>query len=140
VTHEEFDLQINRILDTFGNYPPERIALIFKAFERKDKHKFKLIVDYLIANHRVSPVLNDFHTADIKVDEEKSRAQRILCDYNQLRSIDDILNLPEGTATREVVRMCKQNLQRFLSWQIEMPEFLKECDRIDVLVGNKGRG
>jgi hypothetical protein len=115
---EEFNLQANKLIETYGRpaYPPARLKILYDEVKGFEGSWFARVVDKLIADSRYAPMLSDFR-------EEISRERERMAYQEKKQHEKDALDFYKGTYQAEDARTICQYILKRMDGKVPDEEF-----------------
>ena len=137
MTAIEFQVQINRVTDTWGekSYPKPRMDEIWGVLKNESPGIAGRAITWLIQTQRAAPMIPDFLKAleHIKGQEKQFRREYDAGKFGTtLEALQDAAK-QNKTADPDFVAACLKNLELYQSGKISFKQFNKNCDELDAV-------
>lgn len=143
MTRTHFNSQIERLRSQWhGAYGPERLALLWHAWERVDDGVFTDVVDRALITQRAAPLAEDLARIEGELREERARAR---LGSTPGEAIGGIWGQMQRAARhtkgcdKEFVQACLKLLRDKLSGRLSHKQFLEGCDYLDQVAAQLNR-
>lgn len=135
--HDEFDEQLVRLRTQWPHsYGDERVAILWRAFQRVSITDFADAVTECLASHRSAPLAKEVDK-EIQEVQRRNAQDRIYRGLGAARPMDPLVSaaLENKTADPEFVKACMKLLRDKQNGVITHEQFLQGCDYLDQVAG-----